>query len=195
MYSFSTAAEINPHIHLSLTQDRFIKLIVPPRLLWVQIKVAAGLRSFLETPWEKSAPLAHSGYWHKTVFVVGGLRFHFLAKCQLRASLLFQRSPVCLGCDPLALSKTSPISGQNPAHCLNLQSSMWSHLEMLILGVPIMAHRKQIWLVSMRMQVQSLVSLSELRIWRCYELWCGSQTWLESGVAVALAYVGSCSYE
>ena len=42
-------------------------------------------------------------------------------------------------------------------------------------GVPTMARQKQIYLVSMRTQVQSLASLSELRIWCCHELWCRSQ--------------------
>ena len=41
----------------------------------------------------------------------------------------------------------------------------------------------------MRLQVQSLASLSGLGIWHCRELWCRLQTWLGSGVAVA----GSCS--
>ena len=31
------------------------------------------------------------------------------------------------------------------------------------------------WLVSMRMWVRPLTSLSGLRIWHCYELWCRSQ--------------------
>ena len=54
-------------------------------------------------------------------------------------------------------------------------------------GVPIVAHRKWIWLASMRMQVQSPASLSGvLRIWHCHELWCRSQMWLGSGVAVAV---------
>ena len=30
-----------------------------------------------------------------------------------------------------------------------------------------------------------LASLNGLRIWHCLELWCRSQTWLRSGVAVA----------
>ena len=41
-----------------------------------------------------------------------------------------------------------------------------------VVGVPIMAQQKQICLASMRMQIQSLASLSGLRIWRCHELWC-----------------------
>ena len=39
---------------------------------------------------------------------------------------------------------------------------------------------------SMRTQVQSLALLSGLRIQHCLELWCRSQTWLESHVAVAV---------
>ena len=52
-------------------------------------------------------------------------------------------------------------------------------------GGPIMAQWKQIWLASMRMQVQSLALLSGLRIWRCHELWCRPQIWL--GIHVAMA--------
>ena len=40
-------------------------------------------------------------------------------------------------------------------------------------------------IASMRIQVPSLALLSEFRIWHCHELWCGSQTWLRSGIAVA----------
>ena len=46
-------------------------------------------------------------------------------------------------------------------------------------------------LVSMRTWVQSLASLSGLRIWRCHELWFRPQMRLRSGVAVAVA--GCCS--
>ena len=42
-------------------------------------------------------------------------------------------------------------------------------------------------LVSVRMQVWSLDLLSRLRIQHCCELWCRSQTWLGSGIAVAVA--------
>ena len=45
----------------------------------------------------------------------------------------------------------------------------------------------------MRFWVQSLALLSGLRIRHCHELWCGLQTWLRSGVAVALAWAGSYS--
>ena len=45
----------------------------------------------------------------------------------------------------------------------------------------------------MWLQVQSLASLSGLRIWRCHGLWCGLQTRLEFDVAVAVAVAGSCS--
>jgi len=55
------------------------------------------------------------------------------------------------------------------------------------MGVPVMAQWKQIWLVSMRTQVRSLASLSGLRIQCCRELWCRSQMWLGSGIAVAVA--------
>ena len=63
--------------------------------------------------------------------------------------------------------------------CWNLTIRKWT-------GVPIVAQQKWIWLVSMRMQVQSLASPSGLRIQPCHELWCGSQTWLRSGIAVVV---------
>ena len=54
------------------------------------------------------------------------------------------------------------------------------------LGVPDMVQWKRIRLGTMRLGVQSLASLSELRIWCCRELWWRLQTQLGSGVAVAL---------
>ena len=36
-------------------------------------------------------------------------------------------------------------------------------------------------------------SLGGLRIWHCYELWCRSQMWLGSSVAVAVVKASSCS--
>ena len=52
---------------------------------------------------------------------------------------------------------------------------------------------ERIWLASMRTQVWSLALLSVLRIWRCYERWCRSQTQLRPGVAVAVVSAGSYS--
>ena len=49
------------------------------------------------------------------------------------------------------------------------------------------------WLVSMRTWVQSLASLSGLRLWHCHELWYRSQMQLGSCVAVAVAQTNSCS--
>ena len=45
----------------------------------------------------------------------------------------------------------------------------------------------------MRMHVQSLASLSGLRIWCCHEQWCRLQMWLRSRIVVAVAWAGSCS--
>ena len=56
----------------------------------------------------------------------------------------------------------------------------------LIAGVLPVAQQKHIWLVSMRVQVRSLASLSGLRIWHCHEVRCRSQAQLRSGVAVAV---------
>jgi len=53
-------------------------------------------------------------------------------------------------------------------------------------GILIVAQGKRIWLVSMRMQVRSLASLGEVRIWCWRELWFRLQTQLRSRVAVAV---------
>ena len=58
------------------------------------------------------------------------------------------------------------------------------------LRVPIVAQQKRIRLGTMRLQVQSLASLSRLRIWCCHELWCRLQMWLGSGIAVVVTQVG-----
>ena len=49
-----------------------------------------------------------------------------------------------------------------------------------------MAQRKQTLLVFMRIWVRSLASLGGLRIRRCRELWCRSQTRLRSRIALAV---------
>ena len=46
-------------------------------------------------------------------------------------------------------------------------------LKRVLPGVPVVAQRKPIRLVSMRMWVRSLDSLSGSGIWRCCELWYG----------------------
>ena len=64
----------------------------------------------------------------------------------------------------------------------------WKHISCSKTGrpwVPFVAQWKHIWLVSMRMQVQSLTSINGLRIWCCSELWYRSQMQLRSGMAVA----------
>ena len=61
------------------------------------------------------------------------------------------------------------------------------------LGVPVMAQQKRIPLVSMKMRVRSLASLSGLKSWGCHELWCRSQTQLGSCFAVDVVWVSSCS--
>ena len=54
-------------------------------------------------------------------------------------------------------------------------------------GVPVMAQRKKIQLGTMGLRIRSLALLSGLRIQRCGELWCRSQTTLGSCVAMAVA--------
>ena len=56
-----------------------------------------------------------------------------------------------------------------------------------------MVQQKRIPLRTMRLPVHSLASLSGLRIRSCRELWCRSQMWLRSHVALAVAWAGSYS--
>ena len=58
-----------------------------------------------------------------------------------------------------------------------------------------MALQQQTRLVSMRIQVPSMASLRELRIWHCHELWCRSQTQLGSCVAVAATLIRPLAWE
>ena len=78
--------------------------------------------------------------------------------------------------------------------CLSLKNRVDWNLERLELyskmsknnGVPVVA-QWSIRLGTTRFQVRSLSLFTGLRIWRCCELWCKSQTRLGSGVAVDLA--------
>ena len=54
-----------------------------------------------------------------------------------------------------------------------------------------MTQWKEIQLVSMRMQVRSLVSLSGSGIWYCPKLWCRSQTRLRSCASETVVLAGN----
>ena len=54
-------------------------------------------------------------------------------------------------------------------------------------AVPIVAQWKRIQLGTRRLRVWSLALVSGSRVRHCCELWCRSQIWLRSGIAVALA--------
>ena len=60
-------------------------------------------------------------------------------------------------------------------------------MKFTIVGAPVMAQHVKPNIVSMRMQVQSLASLSGLRIQCCRKLWHRSHVRLRSSVAVAVA--------
>ena len=62
----------------------------------------------------------------------------------------------------------------------------------MALEFSVVAQWKRIPLACMRTQVQSLTLLSGLGILYCCELWCRSQTGLESCVAVTVVWAGSC---
>ena len=52
------------------------------------------------------------------------------------------------------------------------------------MGVPVVAQQKGIRLGTMKLRVRSLALFGGLRIWRCRELWCRSQTQLGSDPAL-----------
>ena len=56
-----------------------------------------------------------------------------------------------------------------------------------------MAQGKWIQLGTMRFWLWSLALVCGLRIQSCPELWCRSQMWLRSGIAMAVGYACSCS--
>ena len=63
-----------------------------------------------------------------------------------------------------------------------------SHKKRMINFFRISHYGSVVMSLSMRTHVGSLASLSGLRIQRGRELWCRSQMWLRSGVAVAGSY-------
>ena len=81
---------------------------------------------------------------------------------------------------------TLPSCPSLSAQILNDYKIISSSFLWRICGVPVMTQQKWIWLISMRTQVQSLDSLSGLRIKHCCELWCRWQMWLGSCIAVAV---------
>ena len=72
------------------------------------------------------------------------------------------------------------------SHDLTLNKLIKTVTEKCLLGVPLMAQQKRIWLASMRTRVWSLALLSGLRIGLYHKLQCRSQTWLRFWVAVAM---------
>ena len=102
---------------------------------------------------------------------------HPLNKLSSRISLRFTYFSFLLSLPP-----RKPHSLVSPAQSLDNASDLSKNIKM---GVPIVAQQKQIWLAPMRTQIQSLTSLSGLRIQHCHEQWCRSQTQLGFGVAVA----------
>ena len=69
---------------------------------------------------------------------------------------------------------------------------LWVRPKTVSIRVPFVAQSEQTQILSMRVQIRSLASLSGSRIWHCLELWYRSQMWLGSSVAVAVVQAGSC---
>ena len=94
---------------------------------------------------------------------------------------------LCLWCRPEATAPIPPLAWELPyASDAALKRKK---KERKFGEFPSWLSRNKSDLVSTRTQVRSLALLSRLRIRRCRELWCRSQTRLGSGVAVAVAAV------
>ena len=86
-------------------------------------------------------------------------------------------------CHSEGLSLPCPGSGHQVRRCICPNHLITSETTS---GVTVVAHRKWIWLVSMRTQIWSLALLSGLGFQRCCELWCRSKMGLRSHIAVAV---------
>ena len=80
-------------------------------------------------------------------------------------------------------------------HAQNFASkqSKLRNIKTRLLELPLWLSGLRTQLVAMRMQVQSLASLSGLRVWHCHKLQRRSQMLLRSSIAVAVVQAGSCS--
>ena len=84
------------------------------------------------------------------------------------------------------------INAALPVRTIRLWLAEMKSIDIWFFGtrVLVVAQQKQIWLGTMRLQVRSLVSLSGLRIRRCHELWCRSQSaariWCGCGIGQRL---------
>ena len=135
------------------------------------------------TKWATSKPVTpladHSGHIEEE----GDMQDH--RSWSLRVLVSQSQISVCT----LVGSKASPDTGlwwRKVQHVL--QVPKWLMVKIPSgWGVPIMSQQNPIWLITMRMQVHSLASLSGLKILCCCELLCRSQTQLGSYILVALA--------
>ena len=82
------------------------------------------------------------------------------------------------------------------AACSNVRSlTNWAKpgIKTASSGVPLEAPQRQVQLGTMRLRIQSLASLSGLRIWHCCGLLCRLQMRLRSGIAVVVTWAGGYS--
>ena len=79
----------------------------------------------------------------------------------------------------------------HPYEILTRNHRFWVPVLELKTGGPGSSHSGGAETNPTRMRVGSLASLNGLRIQHCRELWCRSQTWLGSCVAVAVVMAGS----
>ena len=86
-------------------------------------------------------------------------------------------------CVGLGIESVSQCSRHWWSHCATVGTPTFILIN-IISGEFLLAQQKRIQLVTMRLQVQYLTLLSGLRIQRCHDLWCRSQTLLRFYVVV-----------
>ena len=90
-------------------------------------------------------------------------------------------------CDLIFHNALNSLNCENSSSVHHNASILHKNIKTKQMGVPIVAQWKGTQLVSMKMQVQYLTSLSGLNIWHCSKPWHRLQMWLGSGVAMPVA--------
>ena len=127
------------------------------------------------------------------------LRMHVLENFTKEELLVFRDMQLFIAqkwlqnCRTLSFLVSCPTNISNIfSHCdskkcfLRKESFLTEEFQIVYVGAPVVAQRLRTWLVSMRMWVWSLASLSRLRIWHCYKRWHRLQKQLKSDVAVVV---------
>ena len=138
-----------------------------------------GVPTVVQQDWQ---PLGSTGMQVRSLAQHSGLRIQHCHSCGLGCDCSLDLIPG-LG-PPYAMGRPKMKNKTNKQN-----KNLMLKREREKRGVPIVAHWWWTQPVSMRMWVQSLALVGGLRIQHSHELWCTSQMWLGSGVAVAVFWL------